>query len=322
MLFRSPKTFSLEEALGKPAPTPVDENNGWIPTWEQMKHEGFAGRIITGEGMPKKPGEEGQPTPTIGETIKGIGQQLKEHPVDMAKALTRGILEDPELLHPYFWEATPAKLAAILEKAGVAAKTAYGIARTGAAGAGLEAAAEAREGKIDPQAIANTGAQFAAFRAAHDVAAGTYKLVTGKGRQEAIKPEDVKTEAPETPTAKPIEGALDASHFSPEDLAPETPNVETVTPENIQPEEPKPEQAAPEVKLEKEIDRAAQGLNPEPTPEEVKAAPTEAKPTVPEEGKPIEAHDADKLILESKEALDQNLAEKQDRKSTRLNSSH
>jgi len=43
-----------------------DPNNGWIPTWEQMKHEGFAGRLITGEGMPKQPGEEGQPTPTCG----------------------------------------------------------------------------------------------------------------------------------------------------------------------------------------------------------------------------------------------------------------
>ena len=245
----------------KSAAPAEDPNNGWIPTWEQMKHEGFAGRLITGEGMPKQPGEEGQPTPTIGESLKEVGKQLTEHPVDMAKALTRGILEDPELLHPYFWEATPAKLAAILEKSGVAAKTAYGIARTGAAGAALETAAEAREGKLDPQAIANTGAQFAAFRAAHEVAAGTYKAIKGNGKEETIKPENVKPEAtkPQEPTPAPtdtIEGALDASHFNEEDIAKE-------------PTKPVVQEPAPEVKLQTEINRAAEGKNPEPTADEL-----------------------------------------------------
>lgn len=244
-----------------------DPNNGWIPTWEQMKHEGFAGRLITGEGMPKQPGEEGQPTPTIGESIKALGTQLKEHPVDMAKALTRGIIEDPELLHPYFWEATPAKLAAILEKSGVAAKTAYGIARTGAAGATLETAAQAREGKLDPQAIANTGAQFAAFRAAHELAAGTYKVIKGKGKEETLNPEDIKPAEPTlTPEDSGIEGALDASHFNEEDIAQEK------TPTKATPQEPVSpvQKTEPEIKLQEEIDRAAEGLNPVPSQEEIK----------------------------------------------------
>jgi hypothetical protein len=252
------------------APKAVEDENGWIPSMHQMTHEGYLARIGRGLGEragilekePEQPKEEG-PTPTIGESLKAIGTQLKEHPVDVAKGLTRGIIEDPELLLPWFWEATPAKLAAILEKSGVAAKTAYGIARTGAAGAGLEATAQAAEGKYDPQAIANTGAQFAAFRAAHDVAAGTYKVIKGKGKEETVKPEDVKPEEPKpitttTTEAAPIEGALDASHFNEEDIAKEPTKPTAAV-----------QEPAPEVKLQEEIDRASKGLNPEPTPEEI-----------------------------------------------------
>ena len=212
--------------------------------------------------------------------------------------------------------------------------------------AGMEAGQEyINEGKIDPTKVAIAAGVGATGQKETALGRSITKLgqipmtesmrasVEALRRPEA-EPEVTKetkvppTETPITETPAPIPGALDATHFD----ETEFPTAKT-----------------PEQKIETEINRAAEGKNPEPTPEEIQAeipkvdeakkaaedlqaqqeaainvpkAETTIKPTdiVTEEGvklnEPtdttlITKKDVEALGKESKKALAQNIAEKE-----------
>ena len=146
------------------AKTPSEDSNGWLPTMEQIKHEGFAGRILTGLGIIDKSTqpEQTEPEMSFSESLSALGQGLLDHPKDMAKAFTRGIIEDPELLYPGLWEADILKLGATAAKLGKAGKVGYAATKAGVIGGGLETTAELAEGKdLNVQRILNTAGTFA-----------------------------------------------------------------------------------------------------------------------------------------------------------------
>ena len=211
--------------------------------------------------------------------------------------------------------------------------------------AGMEAGQEyINEGKIDPTKVAIAAGVGATGQKETALGRSITKLgqipmtESMRASVEALRrpegeviPETKETPATETPIAEtpaPIPGALDATHFD----ETEFPTAKT-----------------PEQKIETEINRAAEGKNPEPTPEEIQAAvpkvdeakkaaedlqaqqeaainvpkaETTIKPTdiVTEEGvklnEPtdttlITKKDVETLGKESKKALEQNLAEKE-----------
>jgi hypothetical protein len=117
---------------GTTQPT-AEDNNGWIPTMEQMKHEGFAGRVLTGLGVFEKPLEPAvqEPEMSLKESLKAMGESIISRPLDTAKAITRGLIEDPELLYPGLWATAPVKIAGTLGKIATAGKAAGSIMTTG-----------------------------------------------------------------------------------------------------------------------------------------------------------------------------------------------
>ena len=301
-----PEGAPIPPILQTPPPVPPkEEGNGWIPTWEQMKHEGFAGRIITGEGMPKKAGEENLPTPSVGETFKALGTELKEHPTNVAKAISRSLLEDPELLLPQLWEAWPAKLAKIVQELGVVGKTAVGAGRAAAVGAGLEAAAQARTGEVDGQQVLNTAAQFGLMGPAVEVVKNAAKLAN-------------------VPLSK-VKEQLDAAKIYDQSQAAKATQLRA-EPEIKAPEVKEPAKLAPE-SLSHDSQSMLDELNGkdiELKPEQFEEAKPEVKPEVPKAepegvisetekeftpvgGRLINKADVDKLNVESRRALEQNL---------------
>ena len=199
---------------------------------------------------------------------------------------------------------------------------------------GMEAGQEAiGEGPMDPAKIAIAAATGALGQKETALGRSITKLgqipmtEAMRARVEAMRrpegePEVIKEtkETPSKETPAPIPGALDATHFD----ETEFPTAKTA-----------------EQKLNEEINRAAEGKNPEPTPEEIQAkqaaeelqaqkeaemkvpkAETTIKPTdiVTEEGvklnEPtdttlISKKDVEALGKESKKALAQNIAEKE-----------
>jgi len=294
--------------------TPQPNENGWIPTLEQMKHEGFAGRIITGEGMPKKPGEENLPTPSVGETFQALGTELKEHPINVAKAISRSLLEDPELLLPHLWEAWPAKLAKIVQELGVVGKTAVSAGRAATIGAGLETAAQTRTGEVNGQQVLNTAAQFGLVGPAVEVVKNAAKLANVPlskvkdqldaakiyDQSQAAKSTELRTTEPTVaPEAKPTEPAsTEQTLQAPESLShdsqamlDELHNNKEVRLDESQFAEPKPI---------------------EPPKEEPTGPITETeKDFIPVGGRLINKADVEKLGKQSAEALQQNLAEQE-----------
>ena len=171
----------------KEAPAKEAEGGGWFPTAREFKEEGFLGRVLTGTGVLEK--EKEQPKPkepdmTLKESLSATWKGVTEHPLDMAKAFTRGVIEDPELLYPGLWEGELLRLgqaAKAAEAVGAAANAEKKLegaaklvahakavggtaARAGAVGAAFETAAEAAQDKaVNVQRVVNTAGNFAAF---------------------------------------------------------------------------------------------------------------------------------------------------------------
>jgi len=276
--------------------------------------------------------------PKIAETL-GLGEsqqekEEKEHPyASMAGELAPSVLAfrpSGTLLRSA--EGLTEEGAKLLKAQKTAAVVNSGI--NAAVMGGMEAGQEAMgEGPMDPTKIAIAAGAGALGQKETALGRGLMKLgemplpASVRASAEALRRPEIKPTTPETPipetqapipTTEPISGALDASHFNEEDLA-------TVK--------------SPQEKLNEEINRVAEGKNPEPTPEELQAkkaaedlqaqqeaamkipkAETTIKPTdiVTEEGvklnEPtdttlISKKDVETLGKESKKALEQNIAE-------------
>ena len=166
------KSSSIDWGKPEPTPTKVDEDT-WLPSKKQIGEEGFLGRVAVGLGkkvglqpqyVESKPEVSKGPTLGVMDSIKAIGTEAVEHPGKVARAITRGVIEDPELLLPGLWEGMPVKVAASLAKMGLAAKVAETGVRGALIGGTLDAAAqEAQTGKIDWGQVESTSAQFGAM---------------------------------------------------------------------------------------------------------------------------------------------------------------
>jgi len=131
----------------------------------------------------------------IPKTVGEIASSIYQHPLDTAKALSRGLIEDPELLNPAMWEYLPEKLSSSLAKAGVTNKLAQagtkvaGHALTGAGvGGGAEAIAEAANGEINPQKVLDEARNFAVMGGGFGALGELYKGVRGAPKAPEIPP--------------------------------------------------------------------------------------------------------------------------------------
>ena len=181
----------ISEYTGTVVPLQIQEYKGDVVSQETKPQEegffesGYLGRIAkaAGEGVAKltqddktnkavaaieeedkqkalweKGGKE--QTPGAMESLKQMGQQAVEHPLDTAGHFITEMAKDPELLYPGLWETMPAKMAAIVSKGGTVAKIGETGLRGAAVGAGAEVAVQASEGSFDPEKIKATAASF------------------------------------------------------------------------------------------------------------------------------------------------------------------
>ena len=147
-------------------------------------------------------------TPGAMESLKQMGQQVVEHPLDTAGHFITEMAKDPELLYPGLWEAMPAKMASIVAKGGTAAKLAETGVRGAAVGATAEAGSQVAKGEWDPEKTKATAAQFglmgAGIRGVAEVGGGALS----KAKSSILKDK----EAP-----KPIDPEFEKSRMKPEE---------------------------------------------------------------------------------------------------------
>ena len=192
----------VEEPISKFGGTPVDspkeDEDTWLPSKKQIGEEGFLGRVAVALGkkvglqpqyVESKPEVSKGPTLGVMDSIKAIGTEAVEHPGKVARAITRGVIEDPELLLPGLWEGMPVKVAASLAKMGLAAKVAETGVRGALIGGTLDAAAqEAQTGKIDWGQVESTSAQFGAMGVGGKLVGAGLKKVSKVVKDNVILP--------------------------------------------------------------------------------------------------------------------------------------
>lgn len=197
--------------------TPTEDNKPWYS-------EGYLGRVskVLGESIAKAgltkeeqareakyyPKEKDAPALSTTESLKIMGNQLVEHPLDAVASLVKGVASDPELMFPALWEAAPAKLAAAMEKAGTAAKIAETTARGAAIGATAEATTGAVEGKVDPKTVANTAIMFGLFGGSTRAAVEGAKIIWDKSGGAVVKDKE---------PPKPIDPEFQKSRIKPDE---------------------------------------------------------------------------------------------------------
>lgn len=192
------KSSSIDWSKPEPTPAKEDEGDTWTPSVKQIGEEGFIGRVAVGLGkkvglhpqyVESKPEVSKGPTLGVMDSLKAIGTEAVEHPGKVARAVTRGVIEDPELLLPGLWEGMPVKVAASLAKMGLAAKVAETGVRGALIGGTLDAAAqEAQTGKIDWGQVKSTSAQFGAMGVGGKLAGTGLKKVSKVVKDNVILP--------------------------------------------------------------------------------------------------------------------------------------